>query len=145
MPRQQGELAHEHVPSSPSFFRLIRRAFLLGTVALLFFAWVIPAPLETPADFSQVPNPSKSAWFLLWLQEMLSYSSTLIYLVVMLAVFFIFLPWLPRTPPAAQARWFPAEQRLANTVTVVTFTTIVIMTAVAFFFRGENWSIVFPF
>jgi len=136
---------NDHVQSSPFFFRLIKRTFVLGVVLLLLLAWLIPAPLETPADLGRVPNPSKSAWFLLWMQEMVSYSSALVYLIVLQAVFFTALPWLPRTLPAKQARWFPADQRLVNAVTLLNFAAILTMTAVGLFFRGENWSFVFPF
>ena len=60
----------EYVHSDPHFFRLIKVAMAFGLVLLLLLAAVIPAPLEGPADISRVPNPVKSAWFLMWIQEL---------------------------------------------------------------------------
>ena len=57
------------VKSSPHFFRLISRSFWLLIVSLLIAAAFIPAPLQTAADPALTPNPVKSAWFLLWIQE----------------------------------------------------------------------------
>lgn len=135
----------KYVNSSPTFFRLIQRAFLGGSLALLLLAWLIPAPLEPAADLGLVPNPSKSAWFLLWMQELVSYSTVLIYLILLLGIFLGALPWLPGTRPATQARWFPTDQRLVNAVTITLYAAIIILTVVGLFFRGENWSFVLPF
>ena len=46
-----------------------------GAAVLLLLAALVPAPLETPADPAHAPNPAKSAWFLLWIQELVSYST----------------------------------------------------------------------
>ncbi|MBM4130742.1 hypothetical protein FJ250_06905, partial [bacterium] len=62
--------ANDKIPSSPRFFRLIRRGLLVIAVFLLAAAWLVPAPLETVADPMRAPNPAKSAWFLLWIQEL---------------------------------------------------------------------------
>ena len=134
-----------YVRSSPHFFRLIKAAFAVGVLSLLLLAWLVPAPLEEAADFARVPNPSRSAWFLLWMQELVSYSSAFVYLIVALAVFFALLPWLPISPPAEKARWLPAEQRLVSWLTLIVFAGIVTLTVVAMFFRGENWSLIVPF
>lgn len=135
----------DYVKSSPYFFRLIKRAFYAICAALLLLAAVIPAPLQEAADFGRVPNPSKSAWFLLWTQELVSYSNYLVYLIVAMAVFFALLPWLPRTRPAEHARWFPADQRWVDLATLATFVLILVLTVIGLFFRGENWSFVLPF
>lgn len=136
---------HEYVKSSPHFFRLIKGSFLIALLALLLAAFVIPAPLQEPADFARVPNPSKSAWFLLWMQELVAYSNYLVYLIVVLGLFFAALPWLPGIQPAKRARWFPPEQRLVSWFTVFTFSAIIVLTVIAMGFRGENWALVWPF
>lgn len=133
-----------YVRSSPHFFRLVKRAFAAAVLLLLVLAWFIPAPLQEAADFARVPNPSRSAWFLLWMQELVSYSSTLVYLIVALALFFAALPWLAGRPVTA-ARWFAGDQRWINLATLVVFFGIVALTVVAMLFRGENWSLVWPF
>ena len=119
-----------YLRSSPHFFRLIKRAFTAAVVGLLVLAFFVPAPLEEAADFSRVPNPSRSAWFLLWMQELVSYSSTLVYLIVAMALFFAALPWLAGRPVAA-ARWFAGDQRWINLAALVAFIWIMVRLSLA--------------
>lgn len=135
----------DFVPSSPHFFRPVKTAFALGLLALLLLAWLFPAPLQEAADLTRVPNPARSAWFLLWMQELVSYSAALVYLIAALAALFALLPWLPGTQPAQSARWLPGDQRGINRLTILTFLAIIVLTLVASFCRGENWSFVLPF
>lgn len=135
----------DYVNSSPHFFRIIKIAFACGVLVLLLLACFIDAPLQGPADIGQVPNPSKSAWFLMWTQELVSYSSYFIYLILALGLAFLFLPWLPLSPTAERARWFAPEQRASTILTLVSFVAIVGLTIVAMYFRGENWSFIFGF
>ncbi len=134
----------KYIKSSPYFFRLIKRAFLSGVFILLGLATVIPAPLELPADPGEVPNPAKSAWFLIWLQELVSYSQYLIYLAVLAALGFATLPWWSGKVRAQGASWLPRDQRLVNGLTLITFSVILILTIIATVFRGENWSFALP-
>lgn len=134
-----------YLRSSPHFFRPVKIAFAFGVVVLLLLAWLFPAPLQVAADFGRVPNPARSAWFLLWMQELVSYSSALIYLIATLAIFFAGLPWLPKLSAAERARWLPADQRLVNWVTLVVFSGIIALTVIAMFFRGANWALIVPF
>lgn len=133
------------VPSSPHFFRPVKSAFFLGLLALLLLAWLFPAPLQEAADVTRVPNPARSAWFLLWMQELISYSAALVYLIAALGALFALLPWLPGTQPAQLARWLPGDQPRINWLTILTFVAIIALTLIAFFCRGENWSFVLPF
>ncbi|SEA62561.1 hypothetical protein SAMN05660420_02667 [Desulfuromusa kysingii] len=135
----------DYIKSSPYFFRIIKISFVALTLVLLLFAWFIPAPLQGPADISHVPNPSKSAWFLMWTQELVSYSSLMVYLILALGLVFILLPWLPVSPPAEEARWFGKDQKIVNLMTLFSFIGIVVLTVIAMYFRGENWSFVFGF
>lgn len=134
-----------YLRSSPHFFRLIRRAFLAALGALAVLAALIPAPLQEQADFAVVPNPSKSAWFLLWMQELVSYSTWFIYPILLLGLLTLLLPWLPGSPPVERARWLPPEQRLVTILSLLLFAVIVALTVLALLFRGENWSLVWPF
>jgi len=138
-------LPEQFVKSSPHLFRLIKWAMALFSGAVLVLAVFVIAPLQEPADISRVPNPVKSAWFLLWIQELVSHSRYFAYLVAVLACFFLALPWLPPNRAADKARWFPGDQRLVNVMTLVTFSVIVVLTIVAMFFRGKNWAFVVPF
>lgn len=133
------------VKSSPHFFRPVKVSMLLLVGALIGLAWLIPAPLQEQADIARVPNPVKSAWFLLWIQELVSYSKYLIYLVLALTPLFLFLPWLPIGTPAAKATWFPKEQRLVTVTALALAAAVLALTLVALFFRGPNWQLVAPF
>jgi hypothetical protein len=138
-------MKHDYVKSDPTFFRMILLSMGLCAAVLLLLAWFIAAPLQEAADLSRVPNPSRSAWFLLWMQELVSYSNTFVYLIIALGGFFCLLPWLPRTQVATWATWFPKDQWPINLVTGISFALIVLLTIIALYFRGENWSFVLPF
>ena len=132
------------VKSSPHFFRPIGRALSIFSLSLLALAALLPAPLQEAANPALTPNPVKSAWFLLWIQELVSHSRLTIYPVLLLGLLFLLLPWLPGSVHLQRARWFPPEQRGINLLTVATFCAIVALTVVALYFRGKNWSFALP-
>jgi hypothetical protein len=134
-------MKQDYVKSSPRFFRLIERSALLLTALLLLLPLLLPAPLQEAADPARTPNPVKSAWFLLWIQELVSWSRLMIGPVVALGALFLFLPWLPGTGHVHRARWFPKEQRAVNLLTVSVFLLITGLTIIALLFRGPNWSL----
>lgn len=131
------------VKSSPHFFMLISRAMYSLLVTLLLLAAFIPAPLQEQANPAVTPNPAKSAWFLLWIQEVVSWSRYMIYPVMMLTLMLLLLPWLPVGPRIHLASWFPREQKTVSVITVLLVVLIVALTCVAMFFRGINWSLVY--
>lgn len=133
----------EYISASPYFFRRIKIFMLLLVCFLLLLAWIFPAPLQEPAQESQVPNPVKAAWFLLWLQELLSYSKQLVYLVLAVGAFFLFLPFISRNE-SERADWFPRDQVWVNLAVVITFWGIVLLTLVAWLCRGVNWNFIWP-
>lgn len=131
------------VKSSPGFFSLISRSMFALAIMLLMLAALIPASLQEQANPAVTPNPAKSAWFLLWIQEMVSWSRYMIYPVMLLGCLFLLLPWLPVSVRIHRARWFPSEQRVVSVFTVILCAAIVVLTVVAMFFRGANWSLAF--
>lgn len=137
-------MRHQYCASSPHLFRPVKRCFWLALALLILLAAVIPAPLEEPANLAMAPNPAKSAWFLLWIQELVSYRIWLIYPVCLAALLFIALPWLLTEPPD-KAHWLGRTHRLQALVVLAGGVVIVILTVVGLFFRGENWSLVWPF
>jgi len=134
-----------YVKSSPVFFRLVKRSLALTVCVLLALAAILPAPLQEPASIGNVPNPVKSAWFLLWIQELVSYDKNLIYGVIGIALLFLFLPWFRFIPVPDRAQWCARERLPLSLFTLATFVIIVLLTIVAMVFRGENWSFVSPF
>ena len=133
-----------YLKSSPHFFRLIKRSFCLCTVLLLLLAALIPAPLQEPARLSVVPNPVKSAWFLLWIQELVSYHVWLIYPVMLGGILFVVMPWLIGSAPE-RAVWFGQGHRSIAVTVLVLFVGMLLLTMIGLFFRGENWAFVLPF
>ena len=146
--RQRGLLPYGarggYVSSTPHLFRLVTLGFLLCAAALLLAAFFIPAPLELPADPAHAPNPAKSAWFLLWIQELVSYSTSAIYAALLLIAMFVALPWLP-VPELERAAWFPREHRLVAILVIVACVFVLALTAIGLFMRGPNWGFVSPF
>ena len=136
-------MKHEFVKSSPLFFRLISRSMTACAAALLLLAALVPAPLQEQANPAVTPNPAKSAWFLLWIQELVSWSRLMIYPAMLLGCLFLLLPWLPAGTHIQRGHWFPHQQKTVSTVTIILAIVIVALTFVAMFFRGANWSLVF--
>jgi len=132
----------ETVPSSPVFFRLIRRNMLLVVAVLLLGAALFPAPLQPPADLAQPPNPAKAAWFLLWIQELLSYSNRFAYLMLAGVTVFALLPLWRRQPPATAAIWFERRQWPVILLTLLTVAGLLLLTLIASLWRGENWAFI---
>ena len=134
----------QYVKSSPHFFRPVGRSLLLGVAALLVLAALFPAPLETPADPAHAPNPAKSAWFLLWIQELVSYSTLAIYMAVALAALLVALPWL-KVPKLEHARWLPREHRWLAAAVRAAAALVLALTVVGLYLRGPDWRLVLPF
>ena len=133
---------NDYIPSSPFFFRLIKRAMVFLIGLLLLLALLIPAPLQEPGNLTRAPNPAKAAWFLLWTQELVSYSKYLVYVIMLAGLYFLLLPYLAGTPEAEKAQWLPKDQHWINILTLIFFLAISALTVIAMFFRGANWAFV---
>lgn len=131
------------VPASPHFFAPLQRALVAMIAILCLFALVFPAPLEIPADPMKAPNPAKSAWFLLWIQELVSHHALAIYPTLALALLLVALPWLPVTR-VQRAGWFQPSHRAIWIATLIAFGGIVMLTVLGLFFRGVDWCFVQP-
>jgi len=131
------------VKSSPHLFRLISRSFRLLTTTLLMLAAFVPAPLQTAADPSSTPNPVKSAWFLLWIQELVSWSRFMIWPVMLLCAVCFLLPWLPGQVRLHHARWFPPGQRLISICTLIVSAMLLLLTITGLYLRGTDWALLF--
>ncbi len=121
---------------------MIKRALVLLIGVLLLLAFIVPAPLQNPGNLEKSPNPAKAAWFFLWIQELVSYSTHLIYIIMLVGLGFFLLPYLPGISEAKQAKWLPKDQQWINIVTLLTFLGILALTIIAMFFRGGNWAFV---
>ena len=133
----------EYIQSSPYFLRLVRNAFLGFAAFMLAASFFIPAPLGTPADIGHVPNPVKSAWFLLWLQELVSYGTITIYPVLGLGLAYLLLPFWPAKQEISGAAWRFGGKYPVSLLTLAVFFGILALTVIAMFFRAANWAFVF--
>jgi hypothetical protein len=131
------------LPSSPHFFRPVGRVLLAASALLCVLAVVAPAPLEAPADPRGPPNPARSAWFLLWIQEVVSHDTRLVYAVVAMAGMLAGLPWLVRSE-ADHVRWFGHGHRAVAVLALACALAVLALTVVAAFFRGANWCLELP-
>ncbi|MDH3876152.1 MAG: hypothetical protein OET07_18575, partial [Desulfobacteraceae bacterium] len=114
----------DYIPTSPFLFRMIKRALVLLIGVLLLLAFIVPAPLQNPGNLEKSPNPAKAAWFFLWIQELVSYSTHLIYVIMLAGLGFFLLPYLPGISEAKQAKWLPKDQQWINIVTLIIFLVI---------------------
>ncbi|GAM09320.1 hypothetical protein OR1_01595 [Geobacter sp. OR-1] len=135
----------DYVKSSPHFFRLIALAALVLGITLFCGSILLPAPLLGPANPGAAPNPAKSAWFLLWIQELVSHGNFLVYPVIAVGGIFLLLPWLPVYKPVWRASWFSNGQWFVNLITIATVSVIISLSVIAAFFRGPQWQFVWPF
>src|SRR5258706_4475712 len=63
----------EKIQVWPNLVRVEFLGALFVMVILVFWSFLIDAPLEQPANPTLTPNPSKAPWYFLGLQEMLVY------------------------------------------------------------------------
>ena len=136
---------YEYVRSSPRFFRLITASGALFTAAVLAGAFFLTAPLQGPADPGAPPNPAKSAWFLLWIQEVVSHGTYLVYPCLLIGLLFLLLPWAPLGAPLQKASWLPGDRMPVNLLALAVFAALVALTLIAAFFRGPMWTFASPF
>ena len=71
-----------YIKSNPYFFKIIGISAAILIIFILTASIFFDAPLEEKAEPYNAPNPSKSAWFLLWTQELASYGSYYVYIII---------------------------------------------------------------
>ena len=121
---------------------MIKRSFIAFSLFLIIAGSLIPAPLQAPFDKSDVPNPVKAGWFLLWIQELVSYNAYMVYLAGLIFAFFLFLPKYGFVKEQTGARWGFQENLPAKAIFLTALAVIIILTVVAYFFRGADWALV---
>jgi menaquinol-cytochrome c reductase cytochrome b/c subunit len=113
---------------------------VLNAASILF-----NAPLEAIADATRTPNPAKAPWYFLGLQELVHWSARLggVVLPGLALIALLLLPYLD-THPRGVGVWFSRDRRVANTVFAVLAVATLVLTAIGTFFRGPNWSWIWP-
>jgi quinol-cytochrome oxidoreductase complex cytochrome b subunit len=150
-------LDEKSVPSVPHAVRRSAVVFLATLAVTGALGLLVAAPLEGPADPTVTPNPAKSPWYFLWLQELVSILTFRIgsfvvdgaflggilvpgLLVALLAAW----PWLDRSPRDAAGVWFHPSRRLQNRVFLAVLLAIGVLVVIGTFFRGPYWDWVWP-
>lgn len=126
--------------------QLVRFSLMISIAALgaaIVLSVIFKSPLELPADPASPPNPAKSAWFLLWIQEVVSWRASLFNAVAVVFVLCYFLPSFSRGH-TDRAVWFGRENRSVWVSVLLLTVFIVVLTIIAVYFRGANWELV-PF
>ncbi len=129
---------------------LVRVEFIVGVIALVALTvWsiVIDAPLESPANPTRTPNPSKAPWYFLGLQEMLVYFDPWMAGVVLpslIIVGLMLIPYIDINPKGSGYYTF-RERRFAVTVFCFGFLVLwIFLIAIGVFFRGPGWNFFMP-
>lgn len=146
--RRAGGLARPRVEASDAADGLIpTRPALTGrelvlTLATLTFLLVAAmawdAPLGLPGYPPRALDPAKAPWFLLWVQELVSYSTAVGGLLPLIVLALLALaPWLEDRPDLA-GRWIPAERRIRCVLFLLVAAGIALLIVVAWF-RGPGW------
>lgn len=112
---------------------------------LLIASFLFNAPLEEPANPNHPPNPAKAPWYLLGLQELVSYSALLggVVLPGLMVLGLLLVPYIDRKKVGI-GKWFAKERWLANSLFMAFLLIMTILTVIGIWFRGENWAFVIP-
>jgi quinol-cytochrome oxidoreductase complex cytochrome b subunit len=141
-----GNVPDDSVYSWPNLLMAELFVFVLTISLILVVSLLFNAPLEQPVNVMHPPNPAKAPWYFLGLQEMVSYSAFWGGIGIpglMVAMLFL-VPYIDRTTHGV-GKWFAKERLLANTIFLTLVIVNVIFIAIGTFFRGPNWSLVWPF
>jgi len=94
-PKVKVEGLEEKVHVWPYLVRLEFLCALFVAIGLTVWSIVIDAPLEEAANPTKTPNPSKAPWYFLGLQELLLHFHPLVGAIIIPAIFFVALAFLP--------------------------------------------------
>ena len=136
----------ERVTTIPN---LVHREFIFAvawTAALLIFAMLVPAPLEGIANPALSPNPAKSPWYFMGLQELLLHFHPLVGAIVLpsLAIIGIFtLPFFDLNPKSVGV-YFRSQRGRSLTVLAVGIALIATPVWVLLDEYVLNWTLWLP-
>ena len=125
------------------------KEFLAALACLLVLAWLgllIDAPLDVSADPDFTPNPAKAPWYFLGFQELLLYFDPWLAGVV---IPFVIIAGLILVPLLDADRQGEGRYAFRSRIwAVLPFTAgllfLVLLTAMAAWFRGSNWDWYWP-
>jgi quinol-cytochrome oxidoreductase complex cytochrome b subunit len=137
--RDGGLVKYSTTEKSDNNKRLINTSLIIGIAVIIVtsvLAYIIKAPLDIAADPASPPNP---AWFLLWIQEVVSWKAFYFNFTVILMAAYYFLPNYRKNFSPDRSKWFSKEDMPVWITTAILTITIIVLTVIAVYFRGENW------
>lgn len=121
---------------------------ILCTAVLIVWAILLKAPLEPPANPTNIPNPSKAPWYFLGLQELLVYFDPWIAGVLLpglIIVGLIALPYIDKNPRGNGYYTF-SQRPLVITTFMLGFGILwIVLIVLGTFLRGPNWNLFGPY
>jgi hypothetical protein len=137
----------EKVQVWPNLVRVEFLASLFVMVILLFWSFLIDAPLEQPANPSLTPNPSKAPWYFLGLQEMLVYFDPWIAGVVMPSIIIVGLMAIPYIDVNEKGNGYYTYKERKFSILTYCFGFLVLwvlLIILGTFWRGPGWYFFHP-
>ena len=126
----------------PNLVRVEFLGALLVMVVLLFWSFLIDAPLEEPANPTLTPNPSKAPWYFLGLQEMLVYFDPWIAGVVLPSLIIVGLIVIPYIDINEKGNGYYTFKDRPYSVLIFCFGFLILWVSliiVGTFWRGPGW------
>jgi hypothetical protein len=137
----------EKIQVWPNLVRVEFLGALFVMVILIFWSFLIDAPLEEAANPTLTPNPSKAPWYFLGLQEMLVYFDPWIAGVVMPSIIIVGLMAIPYIDVNEKGNGYYTfkERKFAILTFCVGFLILwVSLIVLGTFWRGPGWYFFFP-
>lgn len=123
-------------------------ALVLCTLLLVVWAIVLKAPLEPPANPTNIPNPSKAPWYFLGLQELLVYFDPWIAGVLLpslLVLGLIALPYIDKNPRGNGYYTFKQRRFVISIYMFGWLIMWLLLIVLGTFLRGPNWNLFGPY
>jgi len=121
---------------------------VLCSVVLVVWAILLKAPLEPPANPTNIPNPSKAPWYFLGLQELLVYFDPWIAGVLLptfILVGLLALPYLDKNPLGNGYYTFKQRKFVIWMYMFGWVVLWIVLIVLGTFLRGPNWNIFGPY
>jgi quinol-cytochrome oxidoreductase complex cytochrome b subunit len=117
-------------------------AALVVTAFTLIFSIFVNAPLLELANLNETPNPSKSPWYFLGLQELLTMFHPMVAGVTIpgMGLFLLILaPYIDKNPSNK-----PEDRKFAISIMTVHMMFWAVLVIIGSFFRGPGFNFIFP-
>src|SRR5713101_8229502 len=131
----------------PNLVRVEFLGALFVMVILIFWSFLIDAPLEEPANPTLTPNPSKAPWYFLGLQEMLVYFDPWIAGVVLPSLAIVGLMAIPYIDINEKGNGYYTFKERKYAILIYCFGFLILwvsLIVLGTFWRGPGWYFFFP-